>query len=84
MSDSQGIPATDPSSVPPLEVVRLGHPVLRSVAESVPDEWFGTGRLANLFYRLLGDHFKPSDRLRSHPRRLHSNLRARHYTILSH
>jgi peptide deformylase len=47
MSDSQGIPATNPSSVPPLEVVRLGHPMLRSVAESVPDEWFGTGRLAD-------------------------------------
>ena len=47
MSDSQSIPATDPSAVPPLEVVRLGHPVLRSVAEPVPEEWFGTGRLAD-------------------------------------
>jgi len=32
----------------PLEVVRLGHPVLRSVADEVPEEWFGSGRLADL------------------------------------
>lgn len=31
-----------------LEVVRLGHPVLRSVAEEVPEEWFGSGRLVDL------------------------------------
>ena len=31
-----------------LEVVRLGHPVLRSVAEPVPEEWFATGRLEEL------------------------------------
>ena len=31
-----------------LEVIRLGHPVLRSVAEPVPEEWFGSGRLADL------------------------------------
>jgi peptide deformylase len=31
-----------------LEVVRLGHPVLRSVADEVPEEWFGSGRLADL------------------------------------
>ena len=31
-----------------LEVVRLGHPVLRSVAEEVPEDWFGSGRLADL------------------------------------
>ena len=31
-----------------LEVVRLGHPVLRSVADDVPEEWFGSGRLADL------------------------------------
>jgi len=30
-----------------LEVVRLGHPVLRSVAEPVPEELFSTGRLAD-------------------------------------
>ena len=33
---------------PLLEVVRLGHPVLRSVAEEVPEDWFGSGRLADL------------------------------------
>jgi peptide deformylase len=33
---------------PLLEVVRLGHPVLRSVADEVPENWFGTGRLADL------------------------------------
>lgn len=31
-----------------LEVVRLGHPVLRSVANAVPEDWFGSGRLADL------------------------------------
>lgn len=31
-----------------LEVVRLGHPVLRSVADEVPEDWFGSGRLADL------------------------------------
>ena len=31
-----------------LRVVRLGHPVLRRVAEPVPEEWFDTGRLHNL------------------------------------
>jgi peptide deformylase len=38
-------PADD---APPLEVVRLGHPVLRSVADPVPEEWFGSGRLDRL------------------------------------
>jgi len=31
-----------------LEVIRLGHPTLRAVAEPVPEEWFATGRLAEL------------------------------------
>jgi len=31
-----------------LEVVRLGHPILRSVAEEVPEDWFGSGRLVDL------------------------------------
>ena len=31
-----------------LEVIRLGHPTLRSVAEPVPEDWFATGRLAAL------------------------------------
>jgi peptide deformylase len=35
-------------SAPLLEVVRLGHPILRSVAEDVPEEWFGGARLADL------------------------------------
>jgi peptide deformylase len=30
-----------------LEVIRLGHPALRSVAEPVPEEWFSSGRLAD-------------------------------------
>lgn len=47
MTDSQGAPAIDPSPQPPLEVIRLGHPVLRAIAEPVPDEWFGSGRLAD-------------------------------------
>ncbi len=28
-----------------LEVIKLGHPVLRTVAEPVPEEWFDSGRL---------------------------------------
>lgn len=31
-----------------LEVVRLGHPTLRSVAEPVPEDWIATGRLVDL------------------------------------
>jgi peptide deformylase len=31
-----------------LEVIRLGHPVLRSTAESVPEELFSSGRLHEL------------------------------------
>jgi peptide deformylase len=31
-----------------LEVVRLGHPALRSTAEEVPEDWFGNGRLVDL------------------------------------
>jgi len=31
-----------------LEVIRLGHPVLRSVAEPVPEELFASGRLVEL------------------------------------
>jgi peptide deformylase len=31
-----------------LEVIRLGHPILRSVAEPVPEDWFSSGRLAEL------------------------------------
>ena len=33
---------------PLLEVVRLGHPILRSAAEDVPEDWFESGRLADL------------------------------------
>jgi peptide deformylase len=40
-------------SAPLLEVVRLGHPVLRSVAEEVPDEWFASRRLAELSRSLV-------------------------------
>ena len=31
-----------------LEVIRLGHPALRGVAEPVPEQWFGSGRLREL------------------------------------
>jgi peptide deformylase len=47
MSDSPGTIATGHTAASPLEVVRLGHPVLRSVAEPVPEELFDTGRLAD-------------------------------------
>jgi peptide deformylase len=30
------------------EVIRLGHPALRSVAEPVPEEWFTNGKLRSL------------------------------------
>jgi len=31
-----------------LEIIKLGHPVLRQVAEPVPEEWFSSGRLVDL------------------------------------
>ena len=31
-----------------LEVIRLGHPVLRHLAEPVPEDWFSSARLVNL------------------------------------
>jgi peptide deformylase len=31
-----------------LEVIRLGHPVLRQTAEPVPESWFDSGRLVDL------------------------------------
>ena len=31
-----------------LEVIRLGHPILRHVAEPVPEDWFSSTRLVNL------------------------------------
>jgi peptide deformylase len=31
-----------------LEIVRLGHPVLRQVAQPVPEDWFGSGKLVDL------------------------------------
>lgn len=36
-----------------LEVVRLGHPVLRRVAEPVPEEWFGSSHLQQLAMDLI-------------------------------
>jgi len=30
------------------EVIRLGHPVLRSVAEPVPEQWFSNGKVRSL------------------------------------
>jgi len=30
------------------EVIRLGHPVLRSVAEQVPEHWFSNGKVRSL------------------------------------
>ena len=36
-----------------LEVVRLGHPALRTVAESVPEEWLDSGRLHQLGHDLI-------------------------------
>jgi peptide deformylase len=45
--DAHVISVNEPAP-PSLEVVRLGHPVLRSVAEPVPEEWFDSGRLVDL------------------------------------
>ena len=39
---------TSPPTARLLEVVRLGHPVLRAMAEPVPEGWFGSGRLREL------------------------------------
>lgn len=35
------------------EVIRLGHPLLRRVAEPVPEEWFGSSRLHQLAVDLV-------------------------------
>ncbi len=43
---------TDPASRR-LEVVRLGHPVLRQIAEPVPEGWLDTGRLRDLARDLI-------------------------------
>jgi peptide deformylase len=53
MSDSHSTAAADSLAGPPLDVVRLGHPVLRAVAEPVPVDWFGTGRLADFARELV-------------------------------
>lgn len=37
-----------PDETAPLEVIRLGHPVLRHIAEPVPEQDFGSGRLVEL------------------------------------
>lgn len=44
-------PTLEESSL--LEVIRLGHPVLRQVAEPVPEDYFGTGRLNDLFGKMV-------------------------------
>jgi peptide deformylase len=40
-------------TAPPLEVVRLGHPVLRSTAEPVPEAWFDSARLHGLAHDMV-------------------------------
>lgn len=36
-----------------LQIIRLGHPVLREVAEAVPEDWFDTGRLQEFSAKLI-------------------------------
>jgi peptide deformylase len=43
----------NPNPPSSLEVIRLGHPLLRQVAEPVPEEWFGSGRLQSLAASLI-------------------------------
>lgn len=43
----------DADATPTLEVIRLGHPVLREVAEPVPEDWFASGRLHELARDLI-------------------------------
>lgn len=45
MTDNQESTAVAEPVTRSLEVVRLGHPALRTVAEPVPEEWFGSARL---------------------------------------
>ena len=40
-------------AVSPLEVIRLGHPVLRQVAEPVDEDLFGSIRLEKLFHDMV-------------------------------
>ncbi len=42
-----------PAEPASLEVIRLGHPLLREVAEPVPEEWFDSGRLHSLAVNLV-------------------------------
>lgn len=49
--DSTAQPMDQP--VAPLEVVRLGHPVLRSIADPVPSNWFDSGRLVEFGHDLI-------------------------------
>lgn len=53
MSTDISAEPTSQSTEHPLEVVRLGHPLLRSIAEPVPEEWFDSGRLVDFARDLI-------------------------------
>ncbi len=42
------MPVADDVSAATRDVIRLGHPVLRRVAEPVPEDWFSSERLSQL------------------------------------
>jgi peptide deformylase len=48
MTDSQTTTHTIEQPAQLLEVIRLGHPALRTIAEPVPEEFFASGRLHEL------------------------------------
>lgn len=53
MNTNINVDPTSQAAVHQLEVVRLGHPVLRSIAGPVPEEWFDSGRLVDFARDLI-------------------------------
>lgn len=53
MTDNRDATAVAEPVIRSLEVIRLGHPVLRGVAEPVPEQWFATARLHDLARGLI-------------------------------
>lgn len=56
MEEDEGVsssPPAVPDQVEPLAVVRLGHPILRDVAEPVPESWFASAPLHDFGLRLV-------------------------------
>jgi peptide deformylase len=53
MTDSEAVIAEVDRPPEPLQIIRLGHPGLRTTAEPVPEEFFASGRLHELGRALI-------------------------------